>query len=1217
MAFLRGARRSLGPILYNRVFTSSGSTSTTFATSRHKFSTWAFTKRGSLDESTQTKISIPACYSSGSVISLRRFSVGASSADQMSLIKQLRERTSAPIKDVKASLIECNWDIEAAQKDLRKRGKVLASKKSSRTATEGMLALAQNGNRAALIELNCETDFVARNEIFQHLALALAKQALISNSSSEQASGILPVRPDYLEGGIQSRATCPHQLWTVHSHPETVDPFFASLPLPEKKKLLKSGKPPLMRLQFSETHQTSALSFSTSSRPPHNSPIFLMISKFHKFRGTPSTPIHEHLQSTFTSLCCSSPDHLTKEMIVSPVSGITVLLILSKLSISSSVLHQIRLDSSPYHNHPLVKIHENFFVPFASLETDSVELTINLEHQKISGETTVQNAITEVAAMMGENIKLRRAFVISASSQGVVSTYLHTSPQPGLGRIAGVVSLEVEDGNSQSEALQRVGSELAMHVVAAKPLFLTREHVTSDALENEREILKSQVISDTWIGSLPDAFQILNSIDPGEITVKPILYASLLQTSVKVRSFRPGLQIHAHAVKSGLETDRFSKMSFLGPQWLLGIFGWENPAKAIALFWDMVGFGVEPNGFTLSAVIKACSELRDLRLDQSFHAMVLRRGFDSNNVIVSSLIDMYGRNYVLEDAKQVFDEMLEPDAICWTSIISAMTRNDSFENALAFFYSMQRNAGLLPDGFTYGTVLTACGNMGRLKRGREVHSKVITCGLCGNVVVESSLVDMYGKCGSVNAAQAVFDRMMVKNSVSWSALLGAYSQNGQFESVFKLFKMMEKFDLYSFGTVIRACAALAAVRQGKEVHCQYVRRGGWRDVIVESALVDLYAKCGCIDFAYSVFVQMQVRNLISWNSMICGLAQNGRGQEAIDLFEDMIENDIKLDYISFVGVLFACSHSGLVDQGKKYFDLMRTDYGIKPGTEHYNCMVDLLCRTGLLEEAENLIENADCRNTSSLWAVLLGACTSCTESNTAERIAKKMMKREPDSHLSYVLLANVYRAVGRWSDALKIRKLMKSRGVKKTPAKSWIETDNSFGADYENVHKETKFSSAESSGKSQMAIEKMVEGRLRKYYEDVVLMEQKFIMNDLNVKTVLDNLSQEVGSLVKIGSFFKMEVGEGIQRVRKGGMVVSLSLQDFILRARIFKLYRKALRTARRAPPHARGELRRTIRQEMENNKNCNDKQRIRFLMSEGLERLKGLNELLDMQGHP
>ncbi|XP_030481675.2 pentatricopeptide repeat-containing protein At1g03540 [Cannabis sativa] len=619
---------------------------------------------------------------------------------------------------------------------------------------------------------------------------------------------------------------------------------------------------------------------------------------------------------------------------------------------------------------------------------------------------------------------------------------------------------------------------------SALPYFNTQNTINPLAKE-------SQIRQLCRIGSLPEAFQILNSIDPGEITVKPILYASLLQTSVKVRSFRPGLQIHAHVVKSGLETDRFVGNSLLALYFKLGssildtrsvfdnlvvkdVISWSSmvtgylrvgkPGKAIALFWDMVGFGVEPNGFTLSAVIKACSELRDLRLGQSFHAMVSRRGFDSNNVIVSSLIDMYGRNYVLEDAKQVFDEMLEPDAICWTSIISAMTRNDSFENALTFFYLMQRNAGLLPDGFTFGTVLTACGNMGRLKQGREVHSKVITRGLCGNVVVESSLVDMYGKCGSVNAAQAVFDRMMVKNSVSWSALLGVYSQNGQFESVVKLFRTMEKFDLYSFGTVIRACAALAAVRQGKEVHCQYVRRGGWRDVIVESALVDLYAKCGCIDFAHSVFVQMQVRNLITWNSMICGLAQNGRGQEAIALFEDMIENDIKLDYISFVGVLFACSHSGLVDQGRKYFDLMRTDYGIKPGTEHYNCMVDLLCRAGLLEEAENLIENADCRNASSLWAVLLGACTSCTESNTAERIAKKMMKMEPDSHLSYVLLANVYRAVGRWSDALKIRKLMKSRGVKKTPAKSWIETDNSFGADYENVHMENRFPSVGNVG---------------------------------------------------------------------------------------------------------------------------------------------------------
>ncbi|XP_047334412.1 elongation factor Ts, mitochondrial [Impatiens glandulifera] len=252
---------------------------------------------------------------------LRKYASQVSASDQMSLIKQLRERTSAPIKDVKASLVECNWDIDSAQKDLRKRGVVLASKKSLRTATEGLLALAQNERKAAVVELNCETDFVARNDIFQHLALSLAKLALSVEGSSQQVSGTSVFGPDHLE-----------------------------------------------------------------------------------------------------------------------------------------------------------------------------ELKINLEHPKLSGEMTVKSAITEVAAMMGENVKVRRSFAMSTSSLGVVSTYLHTSPQPGLGRIAGILSLET-DGNVPHDALQRVGSELAMHVVAAKPLFLTKDLVSSDSLENEREILKSQAES--------------------------------------------------------------------------------------------------------------------------------------------------------------------------------------------------------------------------------------------------------------------------------------------------------------------------------------------------------------------------------------------------------------------------------------------------------------------------------------------------------------------------------------------------------------------------------------------------------------------------------------------------------------------------------------------------------------------------------------------------
>ncbi|WVZ01201.1 hypothetical protein V8G54_027270 [Vigna mungo] len=317
----------------------------------------------------------------------------------------------------------------------------------------------------------------------------------------------------------------------------------------------------------------------------------------------------------------------------------------------------------------------------------------------------------------------------------------------------------------------------------------------------------------------------------------------------------------------------------------------------------------------------------------------------------------------------------------------------------------------------------------------------------GNVVVESSLLDMYGKCGDVGCARVVFDGLEGRNWVSWTAMLGVYCHNGESESVLGLVREWGVVDVYSFGTIIRACSALAAVRQGKEVHCQYVRKGGWKDVVVESALVDMYAKCGSVDFAYRLFSRMEVRNLITWNSMIGGFAQNGRGQEGLELFEEMVKEGVRPDGISFVNVLFACSHNGLVDHGRRYFDLMKREYGIRPGVVHYTCMIDLLGRAELIQEAESLLEAADCGyDHHSVWAVLLGACTKCSDYITAERVAKKMIQLDPEFHLSYVLLSNVYRAVGRWNDAQEIRRLMEERGVKKMPGTSWVESEKQKGS---------------------------------------------------------------------------------------------------------------------------------------------------------------------------
>ncbi|XP_010482204.1 PREDICTED: pentatricopeptide repeat-containing protein At1g03540 isoform X2 [Camelina sativa] len=532
-------------------------------------------------------------------------------------------------------------------------------------------------------------------------------------------------------------------------------------------------------------------------------------------------------------------------------------------------------------------------------------------------------------------------------------------------------------------------------------------------------------------GQLTDAIRILNSTDS---SAKPRLYASLLQTCTKVVSFIHGLQFHAQVVKSGMEADRYvgngllSLYFKLGPDmrqtrrvfdrmfvkdaisWtsmMSGYVGDKEHVKALEVFVEMVSFGLEPNAFTLSSAIKACSELGDVRSGRCFHGVVISRGFEWNHVISSTLAYMYGVNQEPADARRVFDEMPEPDVICWTAVLSAFSKNDLYEEALGLFYAMHRGKGLVPDGSTFGTVLTACGNLRRLKQGKEIHGKLITSGIGSNVVVESSLLDMYGKCGSVREARQVFNRMSKKNSVSWSALLGGYCQNGEHEKAIEMFGEMEEKDLYCFGTVLKACAGLAAVRLGKEIHGQYVRRGCCDNVIVESALVDLYGKSGCIDSASRVYSKMSSRNMITWNAMLSALAQNGRG---------------------------------LVDEGRNYFALMAKSYGIKPGTEHYSCMIDLLGRAGFFEEAENLLEGAECRNDASLWGVLLGPCAANADaSSIAERIAKRMMELEPKYHMSYVLLSNMYKAIGRHGDALRIRKLMVRRGVAKTIGQSWID----------------------------------------------------------------------------------------------------------------------------------------------------------------------------------
>ncbi|KAG6386966.1 hypothetical protein SASPL_152148 [Salvia splendens] len=378
----------------------------------------------------------------------------------------------------------------------------------------------------------------------------------------------------------------------------------------------------------------------------------------------------------------------------------------------------------------------------------------------------------------------------------------------------------------------------------------------------------------------------------------------------------------------------------------------------------MLDAGIEPNAFTLSALIKACSATNGLRLGKSLRGAVVRCGFGGNEVISAALIDMHGRNGESSASRQLFDEMPEPDSVCCTSMISALTRSDLYLEALCMFNLMHRKFGFMPDCFTFGSALTALGNLERLKQGREIHALAATGGFVADVFVGSSLVDMYAKCGVLEDSRRVLDGMPLKNSVSWCALLGGYCRKGKFGVVVNVFRGIDK-DLYSFGTVLRACA---------------------------------------------------IWPLRSW----------GRRE------------GVKPDNISFIEVLFACSHSGLVGEGRRCFVSICNDYGMKPEIEHYSCMVDLLGRAGEIEEAEGLIMESEFGSDPMLWTALLGACASATSPGVAERIAKKVIRLKPDCHQSYVHLANVYKSVGRWQESHEIWKQMKERGVKKLPGMSWI-----------------------------------------------------------------------------------------------------------------------------------------------------------------------------------
>ncbi|KAF5193869.1 Pentatricopeptide repeat-containing protein [Thalictrum thalictroides] len=356
---------------------------------------------------------------------------------------------------------------------------------------------------------------------------------------------------------------------------------------------------------------------------------------------------------------------------------------------------------------------------------------------------------------------------------------------------------------------------------------------------------------------------------------------------------------------------------------------------------------------------------------------------------------------------------------------------------------MRRETGLYPNEVTVISLLPVFADKQALGEGKCVHVYAVKLGFLCEAKVVNSLISMYGRCCAVYAACQLFEAMSFKNLVSWNSVIAVHVQNGLSEEGIYRFNNMRiagiEPDRATIVTLLQAFGDLAAIRPGRAIHGYIIGSGFNLDVPVGTALISVYSKCGSLDASYKLFIEMNNPDRITWTSMLASYSMHGHGREAIDCFNLMVKKGIRPDHVTFTHVLNACSHSGLIDEGKMYFESMPKDYGVTPQIDHYSCMVDLLGRSGLLDEARELIESMPMEPNAGVWGALIAACRVQRNIKFGKEVAERLIALEPSDPRNYIILSNMYSAAGQWKEASEVRALMRARGLRKVPGYSYIE----------------------------------------------------------------------------------------------------------------------------------------------------------------------------------
>ncbi|KAK4748444.1 hypothetical protein SAY87_015030 [Trapa incisa] len=549
-------------------------------------------------------------------------------------------------------------------------------------------------------------------------------------------------------------------------------------------------------------------------------------------------------------------------------------------------------------------------------------------------------------------------------------------------------------------------------------------------------------------------------------------FSEALKISAKACSILGGKQLHAGTVKLGLcdvlslqnqILDVYVKCRQHNAAWrLFGEMHVRNVVTWNTLICGLVDFSnngeydsriifsalrlmklesVNPDFLTFTGLLRASVKYKDMGIVTQLHCFVIKFGFLENCFVSNSLINIYGKLDAIRYARLVFNEANYRDLAVWNAILSCHS-SETYAGEAFRIYSLMHLEGFTGDEFTFSKLINTCAAPGFLQAGKQIHGLIIKFSFAIDILVSSTLIDMYAKNGIVDDAQRTFDEMPCRNLVSWNTIIMCYGRQGNGREAMRFFREMLQKDMcpneLTLSNILTSCGNVSATSESHQLHAYLVKSRLNSFLSTANALIYAYSKCGSIESASQCFSAVSEPDLVTWTSIICAYGFHGLANESCEMFEKMVSHGIMPDKVSFLGVLSACSHAGLVHLGLQYFNLMTSTYQIIPDSEHYACLIDLAGRSGFLEQAYEVLKSMPDFDPSAVGA-FIGACKVHENSEFAEEAIERLLCLEPNKPVNYALLSNMYAFEGQWVNVARVRKLMRENCENKVPGCSWTE----------------------------------------------------------------------------------------------------------------------------------------------------------------------------------